>query len=251
MRDCVLPQATFSNVKPSNFKLAVAPLPIIEDPYPDLAYVQAHFTFDTKVAHCTGVVNLVAAKDGVFRAWTLSTVLEGLKDFPEVGREDGHISSTDTWQGTRDKKAAFVDEEPEVVIGEESLQLSGANSTHQNCLIFAVGAGHNGLVLAARLQALGVKVLILEANKRVGDNWRNRYEALSLHFPVWQGEPSPYRHILEEATDPARHRPPARSPCSPCMISSRLTTSRSGCLVHPFPEAMAHLHSGWQDWKLA
>ena len=49
----------------------------------------------------------------------------------------------------------------------------------------AVGAGHNGLALSARLQALGVKTLIVERNARVGDNWRNRYEALSLHFPHW------------------------------------------------------------------
>jgi cation diffusion facilitator CzcD-associated flavoprotein CzcO len=43
-------------------------------------------------------------------------------------------------------------------------------------------------MMAARLQALGVSTLIIEKNKRIGDNWRNRYEALSLHFPHWAGE---------------------------------------------------------------
>ncbi len=47
---------------------------------------------------------------------------------------------------------------------------------HSSDLTSSVGAGHNGLALAARLQALGVKTLIIERNARVGDNWRNRYE---------------------------------------------------------------------------
>lgn len=50
---------------------------------------------------------------------------------------------------------------------------------------FSVGAGHNGLSSAARLQALGVKVLVIDREQRIGDNWRLRYEALSLHFPHW------------------------------------------------------------------
>lgn len=44
----------------------------------------------------------------------------------------------------------------------------------------------SGLVMAARLEALGVTALVIEANPRIGDNWRKRYESLSLHFPVWQ-----------------------------------------------------------------
>jgi cation diffusion facilitator CzcD-associated flavoprotein CzcO len=41
---------------------------------------------------------------------------------------------------------------------------------------------------AARLKALGVNALIIERNSRIGDNWRGRYEALSLHLPHWGGE---------------------------------------------------------------
>ena len=40
-------------------------------------------------------------------------------------------------------------------------------------------------MMAARLQALGVSTLLVERNERIGDNWRKRYEALSLHFPHW------------------------------------------------------------------
>ena len=36
--------------------------------------------------------------------------------------------------------------------------------------------------VAARLKALDVPAF--EKNKRIGDNWRDRYEALCLHDPV-------------------------------------------------------------------
>lgn len=39
--------------------------------------------------------------------------------------------------------------------------------------------------MAARLKALGIDALVVERNKRIGDNWRNRYEYLSLHLPHW------------------------------------------------------------------
>lgn len=51
-------------------------------------------------------------------------------------------------------------------------------------------------MMAARLKALGVSSLIIERNARIGDNWRQRYEALSLHFPHW-GDHFPYMPFPE------------------------------------------------------
>ncbi len=51
------------------------------------------------------------------------------------------------------------------------------------CLV--IGGGQGGLALGARLKQLGVPTLIVEANARVGDSWRNRYRSLVLHDPVW------------------------------------------------------------------
>ena len=51
--------------------------------------------------------------------------------------------------------------------------------------VLIIGAGQSGLALAAQLQALGVPYLVAEQNQRVGDNWRNRYDSLILHDPVW------------------------------------------------------------------
>lgn len=47
------------------------------------------------------------------------------------------------------------------------------------------GAGQSGLALAARLKMQNVDALIVDKQKRVGDNWRNRYRRLVLHDPVW------------------------------------------------------------------
>ena len=50
--------------------------------------------------------------------------------------------------------------------------------------VLIVGAGQAGLSLAARFKRLGVEgVLIVEKNRRVGDNWRRRYDSLHLHDP--------------------------------------------------------------------
>ena len=51
--------------------------------------------------------------------------------------------------------------------------------------VLIIGAGQSGLALAAQLQRLAVPYLVAEQNDRVGDNWRNRYDSLILHDPVW------------------------------------------------------------------
>lgn len=51
------------------------------------------------------------------------------------------------------------------------------------CVI--IGGGQGGIALAARLRQLGVPAIIVEKNARPGDSWRNRYQSLVLHDPVW------------------------------------------------------------------
>lgn len=47
------------------------------------------------------------------------------------------------------------------------------------------GGGQCGLSLAARLKMQNVDALVIDKQKRTGDNWRNRYRRLVLHDPVW------------------------------------------------------------------
>ncbi len=50
--------------------------------------------------------------------------------------------------------------------------------------MLVVGGGQAGLSIAARLTQLQVDTLIVDRGERIGDNWRKRYHALTLHNQV-------------------------------------------------------------------
>ena len=134
--------------------------------------IEAIFRFDTAVGRGSGVVRLVPdATDGnALKAWTLLTSLDELKGFEErVGksRPKGNSTSRDfrgpNWLDLRRAAAAYVDRDPAVIV---------------------VGGGQAGLATAARLTQLQVDTLIVDREPRIGDNWRKRYHALTLHNQV-------------------------------------------------------------------
>jgi cation diffusion facilitator CzcD-associated flavoprotein CzcO len=132
--------------------------------------IEAIFEFETAFGRANGVVRLVEETDGAWRAWTLLTTLEELHGYPD-GRppavSDAERFSRDfggeNWLDQRRKAAAYVDHDPAVLV---------------------VGGGQAGLAVAARLGALGVDTLIVDRHERIGDNWRKRYHALTLHNEV-------------------------------------------------------------------
>jgi putative flavoprotein involved in K+ transport len=132
--------------------------------------IEAIFEFETAFGRANGVVRLVEEADGAWRAWTLLTTLEELHGYPD-GRppavSDAERYSRDfggeNWLDQRRKAAAYVDHDPAVLV---------------------VGGGQAGLAVAARLSALGVDTLIVDRHERIGDNWRKRYHALTLHNEV-------------------------------------------------------------------
>lgn len=63
--------------------------------------------------------------------------------------------------------------------GPSRMQEVEKTATHTQCLI--IGAGHNGLSVAAGLRKRGVEPILLEQHARIGDQWRERYERLHLH----------------------------------------------------------------------
>ena len=135
-------------------------------PYPDIAWVQAFFTFSTAAGTGTGIFRLVLTRGGDWKAHTLFTGLEGLHGFPElVGPRREGESKFGTWPEQRRREIAC--EEPD-----------------QQPVVIIVGGGQSGLELAARLKYLGVKTLVCEREARIGDLWRKRYEALCLHDTV-------------------------------------------------------------------
>ncbi len=41
----------------------------------------------------------------------------------------------------------------------------------------------SGLILAARLKALGIDYVIIDENENYGDNWAKRYDFMRFHVP--------------------------------------------------------------------
>ena len=130
--------------------------------------IEAIFKFETAIGRGDGVVRLTPdIADGSMKAWTLLTALEELKGFEEQqgnSRPSGESYSRDfrgpNWLDLRKAAAEYADRDPVVLV---------------------IGGGHSGLSIAARLNQLQVDTLIVDREARIGDNWRKRYHALTLH----------------------------------------------------------------------
>lgn len=131
--------------------------------------IEAFAEFETDQVRGKMVIRLLpdSASPVGFSASTLLTKLDDLKG--DLGWDRGRHKGigydreypTQNWPEHRaDMLRRFETEDPEVLV---------------------IGGGHSGLVIAAHLQRLGISVLVVERNDRLGDNWRNRYDSLALH----------------------------------------------------------------------
>jgi putative flavoprotein involved in K+ transport len=157
--------------RPSGFAIDPARTPPGRATRAGTETIEAIFKFETVDGHGSGVVRLMpGAGDGEPKAWTLLTALEGLRGQEErIGnaRPRGESYSRDfrgpNWLDLRKQAVAYTDREPAVLV---------------------VGGGQAGLSIAARLAQLQVDTLIVDRMARIGDNWRQRYHALTLHNQV-------------------------------------------------------------------
>ena len=154
-----------ARARPRGFELDPRRTPPREVTRAGARCIEAIFRFETAVGRGSGVLRLQGSK-----AWTLLTALDELKEHEErVGgrRPSGHGYSRTfggpTWSDLRDSARDYSQREPEVLV---------------------VGGGQAGLSIAARLGQLGVDTLIVDRWPRIGDNWRQRYDALTLHNQV-------------------------------------------------------------------
>jgi len=134
--------------------------------------IEAIIRFETAEGRGNGVLRLTPdANDGnTLKAWTLLTALDEIKGFEErvgrsrtSGKSNSHNFRGPNWLDLRRCAAEYVERDPVVLV---------------------VGGGQAGLSIAARLTQLQVDTLIVDREQRIGDNWRNRYHALTLHNQV-------------------------------------------------------------------
>lgn len=146
-----------------------------ENPIP-IEWVQVVVKFENEFGYGNGVIRLIAVdnKDapGGLMAYTIYTALDNIKGNEEKlggsrpqGVNHGQNKGRTSWLENREKDFEWGEEKyPTVLI---------------------VGGGQGGLNVAARLKTMGIDCLIVEKNKKIGDNWRDRYKFLVLHDPVW------------------------------------------------------------------
>ncbi|MBB4424736.1 putative flavoprotein involved in K+ transport [Bradyrhizobium sp. CIR48] len=134
--------------------------------------IEAIFNFETAFGRGSGIIRLIpdGADGDRLKAWTLLTALDELKGFEEqlgTSRPRGQAYSRDfrgpNWLDLRNASRDYADRDPAVLV---------------------VGGGQAGLAIAARLKQLKVDALIVDRETRIGDNWRKRYHALTLHNQV-------------------------------------------------------------------
>jgi len=158
------------DIRPSKFRLSSTwPAPNAQGDESSPVF-EAFLDFDTTAGYAVAVINAVPAPDSPygFAVRSLFTRLEGLwgieepERFPrDRGFEPQHPGQT--WRQYHDHHRSYSDREPEVLV---------------------IGAGQAGLISAAYLGRLGVDTLVIDRHGRVGDNWRVRYDALTLHNPI-------------------------------------------------------------------
>jgi cation diffusion facilitator CzcD-associated flavoprotein CzcO len=157
---------TLTAVLPRNVQLAKRRTPPRVVTRAGTTSIEAIFTFETVVGPCNGVVRLVgeAARP---RAWTLMTALDEIRghEDPANGRRWQDVDwkrnfGGENWADRRRQARSYADRDPAVLV---------------------VGAAQAGLTIAARLSLLGVDTLLIDREQRVGDSWRRRYHALTLH----------------------------------------------------------------------
>ncbi|TDZ13636.1 putative indole-3-pyruvate monooxygenase YUCCA1 [Colletotrichum orbiculare MAFF 240422] len=153
-------QDLLPTTKASEFAF-LEPAPVVDRPYEDFSQLQFVVSFETDLVIASAVIKAVLTKHG-WKIYTMHTVAEQLKQFPERAPADGHMTGTISWEAQREKDVDAAD--PQVLV---------------------IGGGQNGLALAAWCKALGLDCLIVERGEEIGDVWKKRYEYLSLHFPHW------------------------------------------------------------------
>jgi len=173
-RDAILRalKAQAANARPTGFAIAADRAAPRKVKRAGTDCIEAIFDFETRAGRGDGIIRLIPDSDdgGHLKAWTLLTALQELKGFEEqvgAARPRGNAYSRDfrgpNWLDLRKAANDYADRDPTVLV---------------------VGGGQAGLSIAARLRQLHVDALIIDREGRVGDNWRKRYHALTLHNQV-------------------------------------------------------------------
>ncbi|KAL2844163.1 hypothetical protein BJY01DRAFT_264058 [Aspergillus pseudoustus] len=147
----------------------------------DVMGIQFFITVTTPIGAGRGVVRLAEPSPGRWEIYTIYTALSSITGHEEktysnrpFGAAHGAVPDRRNWQ---DRRTAEQNLTP--------TPTTTSNNEDNEPAVVILGGGQSGLSIAARLKMLGVRTLIIDAEDRIGDNWRRRYHQLVLHDPVW------------------------------------------------------------------
>ncbi len=153
----------FAQVQPRGIHLAPGRTPPRRVMRVGTEVIEALFAFETAFGAGSGVVRLTEGPSGP-QAWTIVTTLDTLHSAArDAGPDYARSFGGENWLDRRRRAVGYEAHDPAVVV---------------------VGAGQAGLSIAARLGAAGIDTLVVDRQARIGDNWRTRYHALTLHNEV-------------------------------------------------------------------
>ncbi|KAK2590851.1 hypothetical protein QQS21_011463 [Conoideocrella luteorostrata] len=130
-----------------------------------MTYVQSGFNFQTTVGSGRGVVRLANVGLDDWKAWTVSTQLERLRGQEEM-------------EPMRLRSPVIQQEPPNDATDD-------LKSRATDLQVLVVGAGQSGLAIAAHLQNLGLRHLVVEKSSQLGAGWRSRYDSIKSHTPSY------------------------------------------------------------------
>ncbi|KAI0752533.1 FAD/NAD-P-binding domain-containing protein [Daedaleopsis nitida] len=126
--------------------------------------IEFGFTFECLRGHGHGYVRMLPDSAGEYKALTVLTMLNDLRDH----EEDPTLVLRDElkFEHGEDVQAVFA---------------NWVSENESKPYVLVVGAAQTGLQLAARFKQMNIPTLVIERSPRVGDVWRKRYPSLTLH----------------------------------------------------------------------
>ena len=135
--------------------------------------IEAIFSFETAEGRGSGVLRLTPdAGDG--------STLQGLDAAHRARRAEGPRGAASAGRGRRANPIRAIS----AARTGSTCRKAAAAYADRDPAVLVVGGGQAGLSIAARLAQLQVDTLIVDREPRIGDNWRKRYHALTLHNQV-------------------------------------------------------------------
>lgn len=155
--------AAFTRYGGRDLRLDPSTLPAQSAVRAGIAVVEAAIVFRTNAGACNGIVRL-CDHNGRWVCWTILTALRSL-DSAAADCEPAYAADVraPNWHDEREASRSYANRDPAVLV---------------------VGGGHAGLTIAARLTVMGTDTLVVDREKRIGDNWRLRYHNLKLHNQI-------------------------------------------------------------------